>query len=229
MDSAPPLLSFLLMIAAGWVHRRQLIVIEFLQAENRLFKDRLHGRRIRFTDAERGRLARKAKAVGRKALLALDTIVSRLRATLKALRQTLKRRKHEPIPVIGKWLRRMIASACKSSAPVAYSAHGVRSHPTHVGVERIAVPSPLLRSKGRFHAWASIKCRSSGASLVAPAMAVAPRRHSARGIGDAACSVGVGRHRPEYTVHAARGGRADATAGSPGPPTGRTTSRMRSC
>jgi putative transposase len=76
MGSVPPLLSFLLMIAAGWVHRHQLIVIEFLQAENRLLKDRLRGRRIRFTDAERALLARKAKAVGRKALLELDTLVS---------------------------------------------------------------------------------------------------------------------------------------------------------
>ena len=76
MSSVPPLLSFLLMIAAGWVHRHQLIVIEFLQAENRLLKDRLRGRRIRFTDAESALLARKAKAVGRKALLELDTIVS---------------------------------------------------------------------------------------------------------------------------------------------------------
>jgi len=33
MGSVPPLLSFLLMIAAGWVHRHQLIVIQFLQAE----------------------------------------------------------------------------------------------------------------------------------------------------------------------------------------------------
>src|SRR5437899_11935856 len=76
MGSAPPVLSFLLMIAAGWVHRHQLIVIEFLQAENRLLKDRLRGKRIRFTDAERALLARKAKAVGRKALLELETIVS---------------------------------------------------------------------------------------------------------------------------------------------------------
>jgi hypothetical protein len=60
-----PLLSFLLMIAAGWVHRHQLIVIEFLQAEDRLLKDRLRGKRIRFTDAERTLRARKAKAVGR--------------------------------------------------------------------------------------------------------------------------------------------------------------------
>src|SRR6266446_4527603 len=76
MGSVSPLLSFLLMIAAGWVHRHQLIVIEFLQAENRLLKDRLRGKRIRFTDAERALLARKAKAVGRNALLELETIVS---------------------------------------------------------------------------------------------------------------------------------------------------------
>jgi hypothetical protein len=62
MGSVPSLLSFLLMTAAGWVHRHQLIVIEFLQAENRLLKDRLRGKRIRFTDAERALLARKAKA-----------------------------------------------------------------------------------------------------------------------------------------------------------------------
>src|SRR6266496_4048829 len=76
MTSVPPALSFLLVILAGWVHRHQLIVIEFLQAENRLLKDRLRGKRIRFTDAERALLARKAKAMGRKALLELETIVS---------------------------------------------------------------------------------------------------------------------------------------------------------
>jgi len=41
-----------------------------------LLKQRLRSKRIRFTDAERSLLARKAKAVGRKALLKLDTIVS---------------------------------------------------------------------------------------------------------------------------------------------------------
>src|SRR5216684_2205283 len=76
MNSVPPALSLLLMILCGWVHRHQLIVIKFLQTENRLLKDRLRGKRIRFTDAERVLLARKAKAVGRKALLELETIVS---------------------------------------------------------------------------------------------------------------------------------------------------------
>jgi hypothetical protein len=75
MGSVPPLLAFLLMIVSGWVHRHQLIVIEFLHAENRLLKKRLGGKRIRFSDAERALLGRKAKAVGRKALMELDTIV----------------------------------------------------------------------------------------------------------------------------------------------------------
>jgi hypothetical protein len=76
MSSVSPLLTFLLMAVSGWVHRQQLLVIEFLQAENRMLKERLRGKRIRFTDAERAPLARKAKAVGRKSLLELDTIVS---------------------------------------------------------------------------------------------------------------------------------------------------------
>jgi putative transposase len=76
MGSMPPLLAFLRMVVSGWVHRHQLLVIEFLQAENRLLKERLEGKRIRFTDAERALLAQKAKAVGRKALLDLSTVVS---------------------------------------------------------------------------------------------------------------------------------------------------------
>src|SRR6185436_9420761 len=76
MGSVPPLLTFLVMIVSGWVHRQQLIIIEYLQAENQLLKERLRGSRIRFNDAERALLARKAKAVGRKALLKLETIVT---------------------------------------------------------------------------------------------------------------------------------------------------------
>jgi hypothetical protein len=58
MESMPPVLSFLLLMVSGWVHRHQLLVIELLQAENRLLKGRMRGKRIRFTDAERALLAR---------------------------------------------------------------------------------------------------------------------------------------------------------------------------
>ena len=68
MGSVPPLLSFLLMVVSGWVHRHQLTIIELLQAENRLLKQKLGGKRRRFIEAKRAFLTRKAKAVGRKAL-----------------------------------------------------------------------------------------------------------------------------------------------------------------
>ncbi|HEY0941332.1 MAG TPA: hypothetical protein VGE08_14630 [Steroidobacter sp.] len=51
-------------------------VIEFLREESRLLKERLGGRRLRFTDAERRRLARRAYALGRKPLSELDTLVT---------------------------------------------------------------------------------------------------------------------------------------------------------
>jgi hypothetical protein len=64
MGAVPPLVTFLLALVSGWVHRQQLIVIEFLQAAKRMLKDRLCGKRIRFTDVENALLARKAKAGG---------------------------------------------------------------------------------------------------------------------------------------------------------------------
>src|SRR5260370_36230744 len=69
-------LHLLLMMFAGWLNRHQLEVIEYLQEENRLLKERLGGRRLRFADAERRRLARKAHALGRKTLKDLDTLVT---------------------------------------------------------------------------------------------------------------------------------------------------------
>jgi putative transposase len=61
---------------AGWMNRHQLDVIEYLQEENRVLRERLGGRRIRFTDAQRRRLARKAQALGRKILSELQTLVT---------------------------------------------------------------------------------------------------------------------------------------------------------
>jgi hypothetical protein len=61
---------------AGWINRQQLDVIEYLKEENRLLKERMGRRRIRFTDAERPRLARKAQVLGRKVLSELETLVT---------------------------------------------------------------------------------------------------------------------------------------------------------
>jgi len=41
MCRVPPLLWFVLVIVQGWVHRHELLVSQFLQAENRLLKEPL--------------------------------------------------------------------------------------------------------------------------------------------------------------------------------------------
>ena len=61
-------LQFLLFTFAGWVNRHQQAVIEYLQAENQALREQLCKKRIRWTDAQRRRLAEKAEAVGRSAL-----------------------------------------------------------------------------------------------------------------------------------------------------------------
>jgi len=71
-----PGLHFLVALVAGWVNRHQLEAIEYLQSENRLLRERLGPGRLRFSDAERRRLARAAHKVGRKGLMAIETIVT---------------------------------------------------------------------------------------------------------------------------------------------------------
>ncbi len=56
------------MALAGWMNRHQQNVIAYIQEENRILKYKLKGKRIRFTDDERRRLAVKGKALGRKVL-----------------------------------------------------------------------------------------------------------------------------------------------------------------
>jgi len=84
-------LQFLMLIFAGWVNRHQQEVIEYLQEENRVLREQLGGKRLRFTDRQRRRLAVKAKEIaaggarkrcvaerlrGRKRLFAITTLVT---------------------------------------------------------------------------------------------------------------------------------------------------------
>ena len=67
---------FVLIAVAGWMNQRQLQVIEYLREENRVLREQLGDRRIRFTDEQRCRLAAKAKGLGRKVLEEVATIVT---------------------------------------------------------------------------------------------------------------------------------------------------------
>jgi putative transposase len=59
----------------SWI-RQQAATIDYLKAENRMLRARLGRRRVIFSDAERQQLAEKARALGRKALHELGTIVT---------------------------------------------------------------------------------------------------------------------------------------------------------
>src|SRR5713226_1106935 len=69
-------LQFLLIAVAGWMNRHQQAVIEFLQEENRVLLEQLGGKPRRFTDAQRVRLARKARLVDRRRLGQITTLVT---------------------------------------------------------------------------------------------------------------------------------------------------------
>ncbi len=69
-------LQFLILIIAGWVNRSQQDVIEYLQAENRALREQLGDGRLFLTDGQRRRLAERAKAIGRKGLFGIDTLVT---------------------------------------------------------------------------------------------------------------------------------------------------------
>ncbi len=71
-------LQLLLATFAGWIGRQQSHVIAYLIEENRVLKEQLEsgGRRLRFTDDQRRRLAVKGKPLGREALRQIATIVT---------------------------------------------------------------------------------------------------------------------------------------------------------
>jgi putative transposase len=57
--------QFLVIVVAGWMNQRQQNVIEYLREENRVLREQLGNRRLRFTDDQRRRLAVRAKGLGR--------------------------------------------------------------------------------------------------------------------------------------------------------------------
>jgi putative transposase len=55
---------FVLIAMAGWMNHRQYQLIDYLREENRVLREQLGERRLRFTDNQRRRLAVRAKALG---------------------------------------------------------------------------------------------------------------------------------------------------------------------
>jgi transposase InsO family protein len=67
---------FVVIAIAGWMNQKQQHAIEYLREENRVLREQLGTRRLRFTDDQRRRLATKAKLVGRRLLNDIANIVT---------------------------------------------------------------------------------------------------------------------------------------------------------
>ncbi len=61
----PHIWQLLVVTIAGWVNRYQQDAIDYLKEENRILREHVGGRRLRFTDEQRRRLAAKARVLGR--------------------------------------------------------------------------------------------------------------------------------------------------------------------
>src|SRR5438128_5591962 len=68
--------SFLVISIAGWMNQRQQQVIEYLIEENRVLREQIGNRRMRFTNDQRCRLAARAKKLSRRLLAQVATIVT---------------------------------------------------------------------------------------------------------------------------------------------------------
>ncbi len=64
----PNPIQFLVLVFSGLMNRRQQQVIIYLQEENRVLRVKLGPKALRFNDAERKKLARLGRSLGRKLL-----------------------------------------------------------------------------------------------------------------------------------------------------------------
>src|SRR5215468_6834582 len=84
---------FVAISIAGWMNQQQQQAIDYLREENRVLREQFGGRRLRFTDDQRRRLAARAKGLGRRALSQIATIVTP--GTLLAWHRKLIARKYD--------------------------------------------------------------------------------------------------------------------------------------
>lgn len=67
---------FVVVALAGWINREQQQVVDYLKEESRVLREQLGGKRPRFTDDQRRRLAAKARKLGRGVLRDMNTLVT---------------------------------------------------------------------------------------------------------------------------------------------------------
>jgi hypothetical protein len=85
--------EFVVIAVAGWMNQRQRDVNEYLREENRVLRQQLGTRRLRFTDDQRRRLAVRGTKLAGKLLIEIVTLVPP--ATLLAWHRKLTAQKYD--------------------------------------------------------------------------------------------------------------------------------------
>jgi hypothetical protein len=98
----------LLMSLAGWLNQYQRDMIDYLEGENRVLRGQPGSKRLRLNDAQRRRLAVKAKKLGGRVLEELKTLV--MPETLMAWHRKLIARKHDGSK--RRWAYKSPSAAC---------------------------------------------------------------------------------------------------------------------
>ena len=93
MPSPSHPLQFVLVALAGWINQQQRDVIDYLLEENRVLREQLGARRLRFTDDQGRRLAAKARTLGRRLVREFAAIVTP--DTLLAWHRTLIAKRYD--------------------------------------------------------------------------------------------------------------------------------------
>jgi transposase InsO family protein len=104
--------SLAVSILAGFLNRCQQDAIEYLREENRVLHEMLGDRRLRFTDAQRKRLAVRGKTLGRALLKGIATLV-------------------QPDTIL-EWHRRLVANKCTYAGGAHGNAEAMKSITRHV-------------------------------------------------------------------------------------------------
>ena len=127
-------LRLLASVLAGWANQRQQDALEYLREENRVLREQLGRRRIRFTDEQRIRLAEKAKGLGRKALREIATLVTP--ETLLAWHRKLVAQKYDGSarrgpgrPQVMKEIRKLVVEMAQQNRSWGYTGRVKQSRP----------------------------------------------------------------------------------------------------
>jgi hypothetical protein len=111
---------------AGWINRSQQQVIDYLLEENRVLREQLGGRRLSLTDAQRRRLAVRARALGRRALTNIAGIVTpdtllRWYRRLVAIKYDGSQRRRPGRPVTRAALAKLVARMARENPTWGYT------------------------------------------------------------------------------------------------------------